>query len=93
MPGDIVLQEDNETCNEILICKSERGSKTRRGNGDTRAFNPTAQATNNERCPVYYHKKFKSHRAEEINNAHSPFYLTRQQHLVHEGTTRQERDW
>ena len=74
--GDIVLQEDNETGNEILIWKSERGSKTRRGNGDTRAFNPTAQATNNERCPVYYYKKFKSHRPEEMNNADSPFYLT-----------------
>ena len=34
--GDIVLQEDNETGNEVLIWKSERGSKTRRGNGDTR---------------------------------------------------------
>ena len=67
--GDIVLQGDNETSNEIMIWKSERGSKTRRGNGDTRAFNPTAQATNNERCPVYYYKKFKSHRPEEMNNA------------------------
>ena len=74
--GDIVLQEDNETGNEILIWKSERGSKTRSGNGDTRAFNPTAQATNNERCPVYYYKKFKIHRPEEMNNADSPFYLT-----------------
>ena len=62
--GDIVLQEDNETGNEILIWKSERG------------YNPTAQATNNERCPVYYYKKFKSHRPEEMNNADSPFYLT-----------------
>lgn len=73
--GDIVLQTDNETGNEVLIWKSERGSKTRRGNGDTRAFNPTAQATNNERCPVYYYKKFKSHRPEEMKNADSPFYL------------------
>ena len=73
--GDIVLHTDNETGNEVLIWKSERGSKTRRGNGDTRAFNPTAHATNNERCPVYYSKKFKSHRPEEMNNAESPFYL------------------
>ena len=46
-----------------------------RGNGDTRAFNPTAQATNNERCPVFYCKEFKSHRPEEMNSADSPFYL------------------
>ena len=46
--GDIVLQIDNETGEEFLIWKSERGSKTRRGNGDTRAFNPTRrqQTTN-----------------------------------------------
>ena len=74
--GDIVLQEDNETGNKILIWKSERGSETRCDNGDTRAFNPTPQATNNKRCPVYYYKKFKSHCPEEMNNADSPFYLT-----------------
>ena len=46
--GDIVLQTDNETGEEFLIWKSERGSKTRRGNGDTQAFNPTRrqQTTN-----------------------------------------------
>ena len=70
--GDIVLQIDNETGEEFLIWKSERGSKTRRGNGDTRASNPTAQATNNERCPVFYYKEFKGHRPEEMNSA---FYL------------------
>lgn len=47
--GDIVLENDTETGNEVLIWISERGSKTRRGHGDRRAFNPTAQATNNER--------------------------------------------
>ena len=73
--GDIVLQTDNEMGEEFLIWKSERGSKTRRGSGDTRAFNPTAQATNNERCPVFYCKEFKSHHPEEINSADSPFYL------------------
>ena len=35
--GDIVLQTDNETGNEVLIWKSERArSKTRRVSGDTR---------------------------------------------------------
>ena len=73
--GDIVLQTDNEMGKEFLIWKSERGSKTRRGNGDKRAFNPTTQATNNELCPVFYYKEFKSHRPEEMNSADSPFYL------------------
>ena len=73
--GDIVLQTDSETGKEFLIWKSERGSKTRRGNGDKRAFNPTTQATNNELCPVFYYKEFKSHRPEEMNSADSPFYL------------------
>ena len=73
--GDIVPQTDNETGKEFLIWTSERGSKTRRGNGDKRAFNPTTQATNNELCPVFYYKEFKSHRPEEMNSADSPFYL------------------
>ena len=73
--GDIVLKKDGETGNEVLIWESERGSKTRRDNGDARAFYPTAQATNNERCPVHYYKKFRSHRPPEMNNADSPFYL------------------
>ena len=73
--GDNVLQKDGEMGNEVLIWRSERGSKTRRGNGDARAFYPTAQATNNKRCPVRYYKKFRSHRPAEMNNADSPFYL------------------
>ena len=44
----------------------QRGSKARRGNGDTRAFNPTAQATNNECCPVFYYKEFKSYRLSRL---------------------------
>ena len=59
----------------VLIWGSGRGSKTRRGNGDARAFYPTAQAANNERCPVHHYKKFRSHRPPEMINADSPFYL------------------
>jgi len=75
--GDIVLQTDNEMGNGVLIWKSERArSKTRASVViQVRAFNPTAQATNNESCLVYYYKKFKSRRPEEKNNAGSPFYL------------------
>ena len=31
--------------------------------------------TNNERCPVHYYKKFRSHDPAEMNNDDSPFYL------------------
>ena len=72
--GDIVLQTDSGTGKEFLIWKSERGSKTHRGNDDTGPFNSTAQATNNERCPVFYYKEFKSHGPEEMNSVDSPFY-------------------
>ena len=61
--------------NKVLIWKSERGSRICFGSGHTQAFNPTAQTTNNEDCPVHYHKKFKSHHPEEMNNADSPFFL------------------
>ena len=50
-------------------------SKTRRGNGDTQAFNSIAQATNNKRCPVLYYKEFRSHGPAEVNIADNPFYL------------------
>ena len=74
--GDIVLETDSETGNELLVWAAERGSKTRHGDGHhTRAFNPIAHASNNERCPVRYYKKFKSHRPEDTNKPDSPFYL------------------
>lgn len=72
---DILFEKDTETGKEVLIWISERGSKTRRGNGDRRAFNPSAQATNKEHCPVVYYKKFRSRRPAEMNSADSPLYL------------------
>ena len=59
--GDISLITGRTTGNEVLVWTDERGSKTRHGDG-SRALNPTAQATSNERCPVKYYKSFKSHR-------------------------------
>ena len=41
----------------------------------TSIINPTAQATNTERCPVRYYKAFKSHHPAEMNSSDSPFYL------------------
>jgi len=58
---DIVLANDPHG-GKVLMWKPERGSKTRRGDGThQRAFNPTAQATNNEHCPLKLFKKFSAH--------------------------------
>ena len=73
--GDVGLSSDPETGNEVLVWKSERGSKTRHGNGHQRAFFPTAQATNNRRCPVSLYKAFASHRPEASKQPESPFFL------------------
>ena len=67
--GDIVLENDAETGNPVLIWISERGSKTRHGNGDRRALNPTTQVTNNECCPVVYYKKFQSSHPVNLSQA------------------------
>ena len=72
--GDINLITDGTTGNEFLVWIGERGSKTCHGDG-SRGFNPTAQATNNERYPVEYYKSFKSHRPEEMLKPDSPFFL------------------
>ena len=72
--GDISLITDATTKNEILLWTGERGSKTCHGES-ARAFNPTAQATSNEHCPVKYYKSFKSHRPEEMLTPDSPFVL------------------
>jgi integrase len=74
--GDICLGRDPETNNEVLVWHAERGSKTRHGDVQHhRAFNPTAQATNTDRCPVKLFKKFASHRPAEMKLADSPFFL------------------
>ena len=76
--GDVVLEKDPETANDILVWKFERGSKTRQGQDNAhsvRAFHPTAQATGNERCPVKLYKEFAERRPVEMNRPDSPFYL------------------
>ena len=59
--GDVTLSKDQATDNELLMWKAERDSKTRRGDGHQHAFNPAAQAANNEHCPVMFHKEFSSY--------------------------------
>ena len=74
--GDIVLSNDPETGCELMLWKAERGSKTRHGNGQQqRAFYPTAQATENERCPVQLYRAFAEHRPLEMKQPDSPFFL------------------
>lgn len=76
--GDVILEKDVETGNNILVWRTERGTKTRTGekeNGHSRSFNPTIQATNSDRCPVKFYHIFKSHRPIEMNTIESPFYL------------------
>ena len=76
--GDVSLETDPDTGNEMLVWKAERGSKTRQGQDKAsghRAFYPTAQATDNERCPVKYYKLLRSHRPIEMNQPEAPFYL------------------
>ena len=71
--GDIVLDPHG---GEVLVWKAQRGSKTRHGvDTHQREFNPTAQATNNERCPLKLFKKFSAHRREKMKHPDSPFYL------------------
>lgn len=73
--GDVVVDKDPESGGEVLVWRVERGSKTRHGEGAQRAFNPTAQATDTERCPVKLFRKFSSHRPEEMKHPDSPFFL------------------
>lgn len=73
--GDVTLSKDPATGNEFLMWKAERGSKTRHGDGHQRAFNPVAQGTNNERCPVMFYKEFIRRRPDEMKTPDSPFYL------------------
>ena len=53
---------------EFLVWRSERGSKTRNRNGQQRAFNPVAEATNGERCPVRFYKEFMKRRPESMKD-------------------------
>ena len=53
----------------------------RHGDGQhQRAFNPSVQATHNERCPVKLFKSFASHRPYVMKKPHSPFYLAIDHH-------------
>ena len=56
--GDVKLCGDEANGGQFLVWQSERGSKTRNGNGQQRAYNPTAEATNGECCPVRFYKEF-----------------------------------
>ena len=73
--GDVGLENDPLTGKQVLVWKAERGSKARHGDGHSRAFNPKAHATGNERCPIHLYLKFAGHRPEEMKKPESPFFL------------------
>ena len=75
--GDVELQNDPQDNREMLVWLAERGTNTRSGQeqGHQRAFQPKLYATNSDRCPVEFYKKFPSHRPVEMKKPDSPFYL------------------
>ena len=75
--GDVELQNDSEDNREMLVWLAERGTKSRTGQeqGHQRAFQPKLYATNSDRCPVEFYKKFRSHPPVEMNKPDSPFFL------------------
>ena len=73
--GDIGVGNDPVTGRQVLVWTAKRGSKTRQGDGHSRAFYPKAHATENEPCPVRLYLKFTSHRPEEMKRPDAPFFL------------------
>ena len=72
--GDVKLCKDEANSSEFLVWQSERGSKTRTGNGQ-RAFSALAEASNRERCPVIFYKDFMKHRLSEMKTPKPHFFL------------------
>ena len=80
--GDIKIKISEG--NEYLEWDTERATKTRDGSvpmGHKRAFNPTAFATETERCPVSLYKKFISHRPDNMCQDASPLFLAINYHV------------
>lgn len=69
--GDISLEEDLTTGNEMLVLKAECSSKTHRA---SELVGQTSADTTNQ-CPVDIYKQFQSHRPKEMTKPDSPFYL------------------
>ena len=72
------MASDPETDSEYIVWKSERGSRTRtgQGGGHQRAFEPKAHAFNNKsRCPVGFYKAFRRHHSEAMLEPDARFYL------------------
>ena len=80
--GDVLLEKDPETGRELLVWRTERGSKTRQGSSETghrRPFSPKLFATGDARCPVKFYKAFEKLRPDEMMKPEAPFYLAVQQ--------------
>ena len=74
--GDGKLCGDEANGSQLLVWQSERGSKTRYGNSQQRAFNTVAEATNGKRCPVRFYREFLERRPEPMIDPEAPFFLT-----------------
>ena len=75
---DVLLENDPETGRELLVWRTERGSKTWQGSTETghkRPFCPKLFTTGGARCPVKFYKTFEKHRPEEMKKPEAPFYL------------------
>jgi hypothetical protein len=71
----VKLCGDKANGGQFLVWQSERGSKTRNGNGQQRAYNPTAEATNGECCPVRFYKEFMKCWPDPMKDPEAPFFL------------------
>lgn len=71
--GDIVMKVD--TKGDCYMEFSERLSKTRCGNGNTRAFNPKAWQVGGPRCPVLIYNAYNERKPKHMLEHGKPFYL------------------
>ena len=72
--GDIAIEDDPVSGKQVLVCKAEQGSKTRREDFHCRAFSPKAHVTDIKRCPFRLYLKFASHRPERMKKPHASFF-------------------
>ena len=73
--GDVKLCGDPENNDQFLLWQCKRGSKTRNGNDQQRAFYTVAEAINGKRCPVQFYKMFIRRRPDALKILKRRFFL------------------
>ena len=71
--GDLTVREHFNGQQYLEL--NERVTKTRRGDGNRRAFAPKAWSNGTPRCPVFIFEQFMSRRPARMGHADSPFFL------------------